>query len=523
MSSSLFSSRLQKSTRNLKKFAISSPLHVTPPLLQQSSFGPTKLPGWTVVLKAKFAFDAQAIPEMSLEQGDHVRLLERPGNGWLKVQRIREIGEGLVPALYLEIALNDPECPVSDEWLRDYQPPLTARNGVTLVKVRYAYLSSCDNFWYRMDVVHNSGRTTYCAMFHEDFVALQTMLLPKEPVEGLHLHLPKKQHAILPNLRNTLRSEASIRTQGIMVLSLDNFVQTLYTHLQSCSNNSIGEYIENHCTRKFHVRSGEIPPNEEALATSLVEGSVRVCGGPEPTRNNSFSPTLPLPPIEDESEPKPDTLPLAVNLPYTAANMKYLSYLNQSQNLLTPSSLKKRLQRQLRPVSTRTIASLNSLIDSYADMGLDECSSEYEEEEEQPSEDDTDSDEFQDLFQEFEETNAEQVPLSPLKLAGSACSETRRDTFSLQLASFKNSLKSMLSEYGLECNTSSMTINTDGHEPVTPTLGNPVAHPSVKVLSEFDLSPLEPKKHRVLLNRSTDDMPTSKFSWDALAHSEGPV
>ncbi|OBA21601.1 hypothetical protein METBIDRAFT_42540 [Metschnikowia bicuspidata var. bicuspidata NRRL YB-4993] len=325
MSATLFSSKSQKSVRNYRKLLISSPLHVSPPTALLPTFSLNRTPGWTVVLRAKYSFEALCKPELSLHRGDHVRLLERPGNGWLKVQRIHEIGEGLVPALYLEITVNDPENPVSLEWLNDYQAPSSMRNRVAHVKVRCAYLSNSNNFWYRMDVTFNSQRQAYCAMFYEDFVSLHALYGSTALAGVFQIELPKNTPAVSPRLQNTMRSEAAAHAQTPMVASLDKFVQSLLRFAQCHSSNFLGDYIDNHCTRKVHVRSGETVPSDEVIASSLVDGSIKISLEGRFARYKSFSPTAPLPPVQGEPIGRADTLTYAPNAPYLASNMKYLS------------------------------------------------------------------------------------------------------------------------------------------------------------------------------------------------------
>lgn len=535
MSGTLFSTKSHRSSRHLRKLSISSPLHVTPPTELAAVFPTSRPPVWTVILTAKYNFEALGKPEMSLQKGDHVRLLDRPGNGWLKVQRIHEIGEGLVPALYLEISVNDPHNPVSSEWLNDYQEQASKRNRVSLVKVKSAYLSPCNNYWYRMDVVFNSGRTTCCAMFYEDFVSLHQLVANEGPIDASTPELPQNHLAVSINLRHTMRGEAVARSQASMVLGLDKFMQSVLRMVQCHSSNLLGDYIDNHCTRKVHVRQHELFPSDEAVASSLVDGLARATRGQAPTRNNSFSPTAPLPPILGTpgslnsmgSVSRLELVSCTPHSPYLASNLKYLSYLNQNHGqshnqshnqsllLLSHHSLTAQTKEQRQLAIRRRVISLNSVIDSYANESSDN-ESEAEKDNANPLDINPSG---RNVFEAFESELVRLVSRSTSQKLGSPCEPREKDAFSAQMTGFKSLLKTGSSEYGSECNFSSVTASTDSYEPRTPTLSHPQVHPSVKVLSEYDLSPLEPKKHHAFFGSAGDDFSLgTKFSWDPLPH-----
>lgn len=67
-----------------------------------------------IVLTAKYRFIAENPNELCIEPRDYLKLLERPGNGWLKVQMLDKYDQvGLIPASYVSIAVNDIINPIS--------------------------------------------------------------------------------------------------------------------------------------------------------------------------------------------------------------------------------------------------------------------------------------------------------------------------------------------------------------------------------------------------------------------------
>lgn len=64
---------------------------------------------FTVIVICKHGFTAENKYELTTHKGDILKVLERPGNGWLLVQFLDTVNKyGLIPAKYVDIAVNDP-------------------------------------------------------------------------------------------------------------------------------------------------------------------------------------------------------------------------------------------------------------------------------------------------------------------------------------------------------------------------------------------------------------------------------
>lgn len=73
-----------------------------------------------IILVAKYSFKAEGTSELSVNKGDILKLLDRPGNGWVLVKSIEKLQTpGLVPASYVDIAVNDTINPVTLSWIRE--------------------------------------------------------------------------------------------------------------------------------------------------------------------------------------------------------------------------------------------------------------------------------------------------------------------------------------------------------------------------------------------------------------------
>lgn len=73
-----------------------------------------------IILVAKYLFKAEGSSELTVNKGDILKLLDRPGNGWVLVKSIEKLQTpGLVPASYVDIAVNDTINPVTLSWIRE--------------------------------------------------------------------------------------------------------------------------------------------------------------------------------------------------------------------------------------------------------------------------------------------------------------------------------------------------------------------------------------------------------------------
>lgn len=161
----------------------------------------------SVIVVAKYDFDSESHSELSVKKGDVLKLLDRPGNGWVLVKLVDRVATGLVPSLYVDIAVNDPQHPITLLWLHEKRTlpdsccfvdmqvlnllrankPLTINNEPYPISATVQhFLSYQDRYWYRVDAVYSTGEVAYLCRYYEDFYKLHGLLmsagnLPKLP------------------------------------------------------------------------------------------------------------------------------------------------------------------------------------------------------------------------------------------------------------------------------------------------------------------------------------------------------
>lgn len=154
-----------------------------------------------IILVAKFDFVAESDDELSVSKGDVLKLLDRLPNGWVHVESIDKIdASGLVPSLYVDIAVNDSDHPITIQWLHETKkdPAQNTQNTFNDVQVQLllsnnspltinnrpyplaasvvSYLACEDRFWYRVDVTYSTGEHGYLCRYYLDFFDLHAAL-----------------------------------------------------------------------------------------------------------------------------------------------------------------------------------------------------------------------------------------------------------------------------------------------------------------------------------------------------------
>lgn len=154
-----------------------------------------------IILVAKFDFVAESPDELTVSKGDVLKLLDRLTNGWVHVESIERIAaSGLVPSLYVDIAINDSDHPITMSWLHETlkdksslqntfndiqvqmllnsNSPLTINNRpYPLTASVVSYLACEDRFWYRVDVTYSTSEHGYLCRYYLDFFDLHAALL----------------------------------------------------------------------------------------------------------------------------------------------------------------------------------------------------------------------------------------------------------------------------------------------------------------------------------------------------------
>lgn len=136
----------------------------------------------SVILVAKFRFNAENPHEISVNKGDILKLLDRPGNGWLLVKFIDKLEKpGLVPATYVEIVLNDLVSPVTTNWLQEVVP---SSPSLILIHIEQCLLHN-ERYWYRVDISYSNGSGKYLCKYYLDFYDLHASLQEVFPNSAL--------------------------------------------------------------------------------------------------------------------------------------------------------------------------------------------------------------------------------------------------------------------------------------------------------------------------------------------------
>lgn len=171
----------------------------------------TSLLRLNVIVISKYDFEAKSPLELSVKKGDVLKLLDKMQGGWVLVKCIdKVVPPGLVPLLFVDIAVNDPVNPITLAWLHDsndtdayttsfhdaeVQVLIQNNTPVTINNEPYPILALISNFllydnryWYRVDITYSTGEKAYLCRYYQDFYQLHTELyehqktgLPKLP------------------------------------------------------------------------------------------------------------------------------------------------------------------------------------------------------------------------------------------------------------------------------------------------------------------------------------------------------
>lgn len=216
---------------SVKQLGISKPKVQSPHSASPSS---PKLHS-NVIVVAKYDFLAELESEISVAKGDVFKLLNRLANGWILVQLIDKVlHTGLIPSLYVDIALNDPLNPITLEWLQGKSSqvqeaqvrsllaenhPLTLNNRPYPLRIWVLnYLMFEDRFWYRVDVTFSTGQQNYLCRYYEDFYNLHANLLAESEAQHLSTPLPKLP-APIPSVKRTKEEQRELFLERCKSLS----------------------------------------------------------------------------------------------------------------------------------------------------------------------------------------------------------------------------------------------------------------------------------------------------------------
>ncbi|KAI5963545.1 uncharacterized protein KGF55_002425 [Candida pseudojiufengensis] len=236
-----------------------------------------------IILITKFTFKSETSNELSIQKGDILKLLDIPSNGWLLVKFIDKLKPpGLVPAQYVDIAINDPINPITLNWLHSTDSSLSSSNIIkdhkflnlqfnkieskfqTINNKPYPILVSISNFalfkqryWYRLDVELSNKSKIYLCRYYQDFYNLHINLLkflndiPQEDKleEDVDLKLPKLPEPLPTRLKHDENNSAIIEVE-------EEEEENINLLLKRC--NDLNIYINKLILNKYFQTSMEI-------------------------------------------------------------------------------------------------------------------------------------------------------------------------------------------------------------------------------------------------------------------------
>lgn len=199
----------------------------------------------SIILVCKYGFVAESPKEISVNKGDILKLLDRPGNGWVLVKFVdRLTTPGLVPASYVDIAINDPMHPITLSWLQEAgathdkvwnesnyldlqvkqlmrsNTPITINNRPYPVSCSISNCLSYDNrYWYRLDVTYSDGSHSFVCRYYQDFYQLHITLYEcKNQISGSQPNSPSLETFDLPKLPEPIPSASSNDSGQLLAL-----------------------------------------------------------------------------------------------------------------------------------------------------------------------------------------------------------------------------------------------------------------------------------------------------------------
>lgn len=301
---------------NVKDLKISSPSALGSMALRLKS---------NVILVAKFDFQSESKEELSINKGDVLKLLDRYNNGWVLVKFVDRVQPpGLVPCLYVDIAINDPVNPITLKWLHQettgnfkgfktfvdaqVQSLLASNSPLTINNMPYPltvlvthYLTYEDRFWYRVDVTYSTGEQGYLCRYYQDFYDLHASLL--EMLSGLSEKeaselgkLPKLPEPVPSNKRNSTeqRDLFSHRCR-----QLGTYMSELIKNKNYQVSQALVDWLDkDYCHRAGFVVDDAVNDTNEVISQRILEGSVTLASeskleklpSPEVKKVEAFTP-----------------------------------------------------------------------------------------------------------------------------------------------------------------------------------------------------------------------------------------
>lgn len=342
MSTSLFGTRQFKSSRNLKKLAISSPINTrasTDPLLPTARFSPiSRKP--VIVLKVCYDFVAESPVELTVRRNDYVKLLHRPGNGWLYVEFVDRAGNGLIPASYTEIIANDKENPISLEWLQQARPakspsPSASSPGsIRDIRVSTVLQTSKQRYLYRMDITMSSGKRAFLCKYYQEFYTLHSALKAALGNKMLLPSPPKERNLLDRSISTAPPSKDEIKVLLSVASDLGRYLRALLRLEQVRACEVFTDFIEDEQRKRVEVEPGMSAPTNSRINSLLQKDSVNILeglliddfdlkGSPNSSQNTTENSNIPVALIRSNKKPLRMSPSKIALMPAFMAGMEY--------------------------------------------------------------------------------------------------------------------------------------------------------------------------------------------------------
>ncbi|KAI5968744.1 hypothetical protein CANMA_002180 [Candida margitis] len=236
----------------------------------------------TIILVAKYTFAAESSNELSVTKGDILKMLDQPRDGWILVKYIDKVhAPGLIPASYVDIAVNDQTNPITINWLHGNENPDIVKEHnylnlqfnkteaifETINNKAYPVSASISNFllykdryWYRLDVEFSDRSRGYLCRYYQNFYNLHISLLEfvsranSQNAQSDDFKLPK-----LPEPLPTATDKSGERDSDSTTDSEKSFEQEVIQVnmlLQRC--NDLNVYINKLILKKYFQTSKEL-------------------------------------------------------------------------------------------------------------------------------------------------------------------------------------------------------------------------------------------------------------------------
>lgn len=489
MSTSLFAAKQYKSSRNLKKLAISSPINTKSPTasLQLSPLFSPLSRDPVIVLRARYDFTAESPVEISVKRNDYVKLVHRPGNGWLLVKFIDKTDSGLIPASYVDIAANDIQKPITLQWLLETEAPAQRKKEqIRNIRINTVLQNRKMRYLYRLDITMNSGKQVFLCKYYQDFYNLHFALVT---ALGRLVPLPvfPKPRALLDRTQNkTSPDQAEIKNLLEVAGQLSKYLRQLLIIESVRACDEFVEFLEDEQFKRIVIRPEDPPIADAKINDMLHKNLVNIVDSLLRADMSIKSISTPSPVQTSSPQNRPNQKRQLLALPSLAALIPL--FVSPSEVPLATSSPEEEPEPELPMAESKSSQTLSTYSSLLAGYGEDEMGSNLQESRS------TESSESQ--------LNLNETTLQdPIDLP-----ETRKHAAAFKGIDLSHDSVSTIGSKGVSCThylsgEDLLMLNrhkSQSVEPKTPILSFDgfVRHPPNLFDEDEQIKPLLPKKHK---------------------------